>query len=337
MTCCRWAPIFAVLALGAMPAHAGSREDVWRSIFARPAALEPASGPAAQIERQALGFDLFRDPRLSGHGARSCASCHVPALGFSNGLPRGVGLDGAPLRRNVPSLFNLAWARTFYWDGRAPTLEAQARVPILEPNEMGGDFATILGRLRADAALKGRFAKAFPDREAITEESILEAIAAYERTIVSDETRFDRWVAGEDAALDELERKGFDIFVGKGGCVACHGGWRFTDDAFHDIGLKSEDPGRAGLPGGTPGLKQFKTPSLRELRQSAPYMHDGSMANLIDVVQHYSGGLQVRPSLAANIRRDLRLDRSEKDALVAFLLTLSSEGEPVRPLQQPGN
>jgi cytochrome c peroxidase len=307
---------------GAPPSPPQSRDGLWRMIFARPAVTAP--DVPAPSEPIALGRDLFHDTRLSGDGSRSCASCHDPERGFSNGAPRGVGLDGRPLQRNVPGLFNLAWGKAFYWDGRAPTLEAQARSPIVAANEMSGDFATIIARLEADAAIEARFQKAFPERPSVTEASILAALAAYERTLVSPRTRFDRWVAGDDGALPGQEMEGFSIFVGKGGCVACHGGWRFTDDAFHDIGLRSDDPGRGAIPGGVPGLRQFKTPGLRELGSTAPYMHDGSLATLRDVVDHYAGNLERRPSLATNVRRDLALNETEKQALVAFLLTLSS-------------
>jgi cytochrome c peroxidase len=299
------------------------RDAIWRMIFARP---EDAPGADGQIsERIALGADLFGDKRLSGAADRACASCHDPAQGFSNGLARGIGRDGAPLKRNVPGLYNLAWGTAFYWDGRAPTLEAQARVPITEPNEMGGDFATIIKRLSHDAAVKSRFARAFPERPVVDEDNIVQALTAYERSLVAPMTRFDAWVKGEDGALSQVEQAGFAIFVGKGGCVACHGGWRFTDDAFHDIGLDSEDLGRGAIGAGASGLPQFRTPGLRELAWSAPYMHDGSKDGLRDVVDHYAGGFLARPSLAANVRRDLSLDGAEKEALVAFLLTLSSE------------
>ena len=309
------------LAQAAQPAQPPrSRDDLWRMIFARPAS-PPATVPANRV---ALGHDLFQDTRLSGSGNRACASCHDPAKGFSNGAARGVGLDGQPLQRNILGLFNLAWGTAFYWDGRAPTLEAQARFPILAANEMAGDFATIIARLEADAAARDRFRRAFPERAEMSEVSILEALAAYERTLVSPRSRFDRWVSGDDDVLSREEARGFNIFVGKGGCVACHGGWRFTDDNFHDIGLRSDDPGRGAVPGGVPGLKQFKTPGLRELASTAPYMHDGSLATLRDVVDHYAGNLDRRASLAANIRRDLTLNEEEKRELVAFLMTLSS-------------
>lgn len=150
----------------------------------------------------------------------------------------------------------------------------------------------------------------------------MKALAAYEASLVSPPTRFDRWVEGDDAALDATEKDGFAIFVGKGGCVSCHGGWRFTDDQFHDIGLLTDDPGRAGIATGNGGIAAFKTPGLRLVSKTGPYMHDGSKATLADVVQHYAGGLTVRPSLAPNVVRDLRLDARERAVLIAFLRTL---------------
>ena len=298
---------------------AGGRDALWRMIFARPASALHAN---ANPDAIALGYDLFRDTRLSGNGRRSCATCHDPARAFSNGAKKGPGLDGHPLKRNVPSLYNVAWGKVFYWDGRAPTLEAQARFPILAANEMAGEFTAIFERLGADSRMTKRFAGAFPQSPQISETSILAALAAYERTLISPQTRFDSWVNGDDSALTEQQYAGFAIFVGKGGCVACHGGWRFTDDAFHDIGLASDDPGRGAVPGGFPGLAEFKTPSLRGVKSTPPYMHDGSLATLPAVADHYSGAFVRRPSLAANIRRDLSLTETEKQALVAFLRSL---------------
>lgn len=301
------------------------RDALWRALFKRPDETpHPADNPPNEV-KIALGRTLFHDARLSGNKNRSCASCHDPKQSFSNGERRGIGLDGEPLQRNVPSLFNLAWGTSFYWDGRAPTLEAQARFPIEAPNEMAGSLPEAVKVLRGDAYYAEAFDRAFPERPSVTENNILKALGAYERTLIAPRTRFDDWVEGDDRALSREEQAGFSIFVGKGGCVACHGGWRFTDDAFHDIGLKSDDPGRGAVEGGTPGLAQFKTPSLRESRHTAPYMHDGSLPTLNAVVNHYAGDFVVRPSLATNIRRDLTLSELEKKALVAFLTTLSSE------------
>ena len=156
----------------------------------------------------------------------------------------------------------------------------------------------------------------------------MDALAAYERSLVSPMTRFDSWVAGNDDALDKQELRGFEIFVGKGGCVSCHGGWRFTDNGFHDIGMPGVDLGRGAIAGPMQGLPQFKTPSLREATHTAPYMHDGSLATLLDVVAHYAGGHVKRPSLAPTMVTDLALDPEERTALVAFLKSLSSERGP---------
>ncbi len=297
-----------------------TREAVWRAIFARPAQSPVGPDDAA---RAALGHDLFRDVRLSGSGRASCVSCHDPARAFTDGRKTAVGPGGAVLPRNAPALYDLAWATSFFWDGRAASLAEQARVPILAPDELAGDFATIARRLADDPEMAARFAAAFPATPEVTEAAVLEALAAYERSLVSPQTRFDRWIAGDEPALTGEERRGFDIFVGKGGCVSCHGGWRFTDDTFHDVGLPGNDPGRGAFVSG--GLPEFKTPSLREVAHTAPYMHDGSLATLEDVVNHYAGGLTLRPSLAPTIVRDLKLTNEEKAALVAFLGTLSSE------------
>ncbi len=302
------------------------RDALWRRIFQRDGVIPGLQNEAAR-RRAALGSLLFRDVRLSGAGDRSCSTCHQPDKGFTDGKANAEGISGRPLQRNTPHLFDLAWGQSFYWDGRAPTLEAQVHFPLTLPDEMSGDFAEMSRRLSAEPKMAAAFAEAFPVSRGISEPLIVKALADYVRSIVAPETRFDRWVSGDDAALTQQELAGFSIFVGKAGCVACHGGWRFTDDAFHDIGLPSTDPGRGALAGSDAGLPQFKTPGLRELLHTAPYMHDGSLKTLHDVVDHYAGGLTLRPSLAPNIVRDLRLDESEKEALISFLESLSSDGD----------
>lgn len=293
-----------------------ARDEVWRTIFARPE--RPTGHEGESGARIALGRDLFHDPRLSGAGQTSCATCHDPARAFTDGRTTGRGPAGQELSRNVPPLYDLAWSTSYFWDGRAPSLEVQARFPILASDEMAGDFAAIGRELSADEEMEVRFAAAFPERPGVTEETVVGALAAYLRSLHSPQNRFDAWVAGDEAALRPVERAGFAIFVGKGGCVSCHGGWRFTDNGFHDIGLDDDDLGREGR-------RAFKTPSLREAVHTAPYMHDGSLATLADVVDHYAGGIVHRPSLAPTVVRDLELSVTEKAALVAFLKTLSSE------------
>ena len=310
------------------PAVAQGADAAWRQMFRRPDGPPPSpqDNPSTP-DKVALGARLFSDARLSGKADRSCASCHRPERAFTDGRRRALAFSGAPLRRNTSALWNLAWGKHFFWDGRAPSLEMQVRMPIEEPQEMGGDWPTILHRLEGDTAIVRQFRTAFPDEPAVSLTTISKGLAAYVRSLVSPPTRFDTWIDGDAGALRPNEARGFGLFVGKAGCVLCHVGWRFTDDRFHDIGLRSRDDGRGGVPGGTPGLSAFKTPGLRELAHTAPYMHDGSLATLQAVVKHYTGGFVPRPSLATHIDPKLRLIARERDDLIAFLRTLSSENE----------
>jgi cytochrome c peroxidase len=312
--------------------------EAWQAVFRRQ--TEPPEPPAPPDNpltpaRIALGARLFSDPRLSGDGDRSCASCHRPERSFSDGRRRARGLDGSALPRNTPALWNLAWSRQYFWDGRAPTLEAQVVMPIAAADEMAGNWPRIIAALGADSSLAAAFQAAFPEPEAISETTVAKALAAFLRSLISPLTRFDAWIEGDKTALSPREVSGFRIFTGKAGCVLCHVGWRFTDDRFHDIGLKSTDAGRGALAGGTPGLPAFKTPSLREAVHTAPYMHDGSLPTLQRVVKHYAGGFSARPSLAPHINRALRLSPSERADLIAFLKTLSSEPAAGRPRRLP--
>jgi cytochrome c peroxidase len=292
-------------------------------MFARPTTPPaPADNPMTP-ERIALGARLFADTRLSGNGRRSCATCHLPKRRFTDGRRRARSMSGAALRRNTPSLWNLAWARQFFWDGRAPSLEEQVQMPIETADEMGGDWPTILTALQADADLAAQFRAAFPEEPVVSRSTTVKALASYVRSLVSPPTRFDAWIDGDAHALDAAEVRGFRLFTGKGGCVLCHVGWRFTDDRFHDIGLPSRDLGRGAVPGGTPGLQAFKTPSLRDVALTAPFMHDGSLPTLTAVLGHYTGGFVARPALAPSINRELRLSPREKSDLIAFLRSLS--------------
>ena len=296
-----------------------------RQLFRRPSTLPATPDKQLAPEKVALGAVLFSDQRLSGGGRHSCASCHQPELAFTDGRRQPRTLTGTRMKRNAPTLWNLAWSRLFFWDGRASSLEEQVRMPIEARDEMAGNWEVILNHLNADPATSARFVNAFPGQSVITDVLVVQALAAYVRSLVSPRTRFDAWIEGDVSALSPAELSGFRLFTGKAGCMLCHVGWRFTDDKFHDIGLPGKDPGRSAVPGGTPGRTAFKTPTLRELSSTAPYMHDGSMPSLEAVLRHYSGGFVRRPTLAPNMRRDLRLSPRERIDLIAFLLTLSSE------------
>ena len=199
------------------------------------------------------------------------------------------------------------------------------RAPIEAAEEMAGHWPAILARLEADAGLVGQFREAFGAEPRVSQDTVVKALAAYVRSLVSPPTRFDAWIEGDAGALSAAEIRGFRLFTGKAGCVLCHVGWRFTDDRFHDIGLPGDDPGRGAVAGGTPGLRAFKTASLREAAHTAPYMHDGSLPTLAAVVAHYAGGFVARPGLAPNMNRALRLSARERADLVAFLRTLSTK------------
>jgi cytochrome c peroxidase len=300
-------------------------------MFARPAAPPAPPDNPMTPERVALGARLFADARLSGDGSRSCATCHLPDRSFTDGRRRARSVSRSPLPRNTPSLWNLAWARQFFWDGRAPSLEEQVAMPIEAADEMGGHWPAILDRLQADAGLAAEFRAAFTEEPAVSQATIVKALASYVRSLVSPPTRFDAWIGGDAQALSAAETRGFRVFTGKGGCLLCHAGWRFTDDLFHDIGLRGRDPGRGAVPGGTPGLQAFKTPGLRDVARTAPYMHDGSLPTLAAVVRHYSGGFVARPALAPSIDRQLRLTAGERSDLVAFLRALSPAKEEAAP------
>jgi cytochrome c peroxidase len=299
-----------------------------KAAFRRPAAVPfPASNPFSE-EKRALGERLFHDKRLSIDGSIACASCHVRSKGFADGRRHGRGVPKVPLKRHTPTLWNLAWAGPVFWDGRARSLEEQVAGPIEAPDEMGQPVAALVPRLAADPAYARAFAAAFPEEPQVSPETLRKAIATFERTLVSPPTRFDRWIDGDDAALSREAVEGFRVFTGKGRCSNCHSGWAFTDHAFHDIGLASEDRGRGAVLRLDAAEHAFKTPGLREIGRSAPYMHDGSLATLADVVRHYERGIVERPTLSADLPRNLKLDDRERSALVAFLGALTSEREP---------
>ena len=292
----------------------------------------PASNPITR-EKVEVGRALFQFRGLSRDGTLSCGGCHLPEHAFSDGKPGAVGVRGQVSERRTPPLINRAWGKSFFWDGRAATLEAQVLQPIVNPKEMDLTLAEIGQRVRAEATLRQRMKQVF-GRDAENEDIAL-ALASYVRTILSGDSPYDRFVAGDRTALSPQQQLGLRLFRGKANCVACHVGPHFTDERFHNTGTGWRDgafvdAGRAGVSHETSDRGAFKTPGLREVARAAPYMHDGSLKTLEEVVDFYDEGGRENPERDGEMR-ELKLTTEEKRALVEFLKSLSgkvSEGWP---------
>jgi cytochrome c peroxidase len=219
----------------------------------------------------------------------SCATCHNPAKGFSNGQRFAEGVKGKPSTRHVPSLINVGYATTLFWDGRASTLEEQAVQPIQSPAEMNMPLDQLTKKLNEDNAYRHRFEEVFAG--AATERRVAQALAAYQRTLVSNDTPFDRYLAGDRQALSDRAIRGMELFFGRARCANCHQGSALTDNRFHNIGTaRPDDLGRREVSGRVEDHGAFRTPQLREIGRTAPYMHDGQFDSLEQVVKHYNFG-----------------------------------------------
>jgi cytochrome c peroxidase len=295
--------------------------------FVRPQTTPfPADNPY-EAQKAHLGQMLFFEPRLSGSKWISCATCHNPSLSWGDGLPRGIGSGMKALGRRTPTILNVAWSDLVMWDGRKTGLEDQVFGPMTSPAEMNSSVDQVVQRISAIGAYRKAFKQVFGD-EGVSARTIPLAIATYERTIVSGKAPFDRWIGGDETAISDQAKQGFDVFTGKGNCAACHSGWNFTDNGFHDIGLPDSDIGRGEYVKITSMQHAFKTPTLRDVDRRGPYMHDGSLATLADVIDHYDRGGVARPSRADEVH-PLHLTAAEKQALLAFLATLTSDDPPV--------
>lgn len=304
------------------PARAQEPTPDQRDAFARPTTIPfPRENPYSP-EKASLGKMLFFESRLSRDKNLSCASCHNPSFGWEVPFAQAIGAGGKPLGRHSPTVLNRAWSSAFFWDGRASTLEVQARGPIEAGVEMDLPLPTAVQRLMEVEGYRHAFTKAFP-KEGLTESTLLKAIATYERTIVTGTTPFDRWMAGDAKAVSEEAKRGFALFTGKAKCASCHNGWNFTDDKFHDIGLPTDDKGRSGVSGSALDDYAFKTPGLREIAARAPYMHRGQFASLESVIAHYLTGGVDRPSRSP-LMTPVSLSQQERQELVVFMKCLSS-------------
>jgi cytochrome c peroxidase len=295
------------------------RAEVW--VLQPPLGLDlympvPEGNPITR-EKVARGRQLFFDKQLSRDGTLACASCHDPKRAFSDGRAVARGVDGAEGRRNAPALLNRGYGGAFFWDGRVESLERQALEPIFNPIELGLTQTELERRTGMKAT------------------DVSAALASYVRTIRSADSAFDRYAAGKSRTLDSQEKAGLTLFRGKGHCVECHPTSNFTDEEFHNTGVawhdgRLIDEGRSAVSNNPKDRGAFKTPTLREVARTGPYMHDGSLVTLEDVVDFYSKGGRPNPNLDPRIRpRDFT--PQEKRALIAFLRSLTGhirEGMP---------
>ena len=292
----------------------------------------PLRGEAPTVDRVALGRALFFDPILSRDRDLSCAHCHQPGHGLADGLPRARGRGGRALRRNTPGLYNVGYKARLFWDGRAPDLESQVLGPLLSPDEMAADPVQVVERLRAIPAYREGFARAFPEAgdDAVSLDSLARALAAFERILVSQDSRYDRYAAGDRSALSESERRGLTLLRSLNTrCFECHPPPTFDVPHATGIGVPGDDDGAGGVEGIAERRGFFQVPSLRNVARTAPYMHDGSLKTLDEVVRFYSHGggraHGVDPARIDDQIRPFSLRDSEVADLVAFLGSLTDE------------
>jgi cytochrome c peroxidase len=268
----------------------------------------------------ALGKQLFFDNRVSIDNSVSCASCHDPAKGWSNGETFATGVGGQKGGRNTPTIVNSGYQTFQFWDGRALKLEGQSLGPIENPIEMNMPLGKLTERINAIPGYRKQFVDIFGGPA--TNETIAAAISTYERTILSGDAPYDRFVAGDKNALSASAQRGLEIFNNKGHCSACHPGPKFTDGGFHNLGVGMNAPrpdvGREAISKLLGDRGSFKTPTLREIARTGPYMHDGSHATLEAVVDLYDRGGNPNPQLDEEIF-PLNLTAEEKADLVTFL------------------
>ena len=285
----------------------------------------PANNPLTQ-EKTDLGRALFFDRRLSLDESISCATCHLPDKAFTDGLAVSVGINNQPGRRNAPSLLNSAYLRSMFRDGHLESLEQQALEPMINPVELGNTHEEIVRRLSADKIYPLQFERAFGSKK-ITIEFIAKAIASFERTLLSGDSDFDRYVISKDPnALSAAALRGLELFRGKANCQLCHEHVLLTDDRFHNTGVswgkQPLDLGRYEITNLTTDMGKFRTPSLRDVEHTAPYMHDGSMKTLGEVLEFYNDG-GVSNSYLNPAIKSLNLSSRDQADIIAFLNSLS--------------
>lgn len=297
-------------------------------------ASAPKENPTTPA-KVALGKQLFFDSRLSGNNTMSCASCHLPEKAFGDGLPRARGAGGKTLSRNTPTLLNVGFFERYTWDGRVKSLEEQALGPIQSPDEMNQNLDELVKELNGVPGYVRQFRKVFGTR--VTRKGLAQALATFQRTLITKRSPFDRFLRGEKDALSAEAKRGLKLFQGAAGCVRCHHGPLLSDGKFHRLGVSFKDAGRAAVTGKKTDRAQFRTPSLRNVAQTGPYMHDGSLKTLEDVVTFYYRGVPtgsvsgLKPDVAPLLNRSF----SEISDIVAFLQSLTGEAPKVTRPELP--
>jgi cytochrome c peroxidase len=287
-----------------------------------PPVLAPDNNPQTDV-KVLLGKQLYFDTRLSKDNTVSCATCHSPAMGWSDAGPTSSGINSQRGGRRAPPVSNAAYSPLQFWDGRAPSLEEQAKGPIANPIEMGNTHDVMLRTVGDIPGYVETFKKVFGDTP-ITLDLVARAIAAYERTIVTTDSPFDRFVRGDNTALTKQEKRGLEIFNGKGRCTLCHWGGYFSDGRFHNLGVApasgaKPDEGRQAVTKDPADAGKFKTPTMRDVASRPPYLHNGTEKTLADVVRLYNGGGGLDDANLDPLMLPLGLSRQEIEALVAFM------------------
>ena len=284
-------------------------------------------------DKVALGKLLFFDPRLSGDNKMSCATCHRPDKAFGDGLPKAKGAGGKTLKRNTPSLLNVGFKSIFFWDGRARSLEEAALIPIQAADEMNQDLGELEKKLNAVPGYVKQFQAVFGTK--VTRDGIAKALAAFERTLVTGPSPYDRYLGGEKDALLEEAKRGMELFFGNADCVRCHRGPLLTDEKFYPFGF-SRDKGRGVVTGKTEDNYKIRTASLRNVGRTGPYMHDGRYETLDDVLAFYLRGVPTSgpDKLPLDIQSLQGVPYTEMFDLIAFL-NMTGEEPKIAPPELP--
>jgi len=302
-----------------------------------PALPVPADNPQTDAKIR-LGAQLYFDPRLSADNTISCATCHAPQTGWANHGATDTGIRGQVGGRNSGTILDSAWMRVQFWDGRAASLEEQAVGPIHNPIEMGETLENVVRKLNAIPGYREQFQTVFGTDA--SEAGIAKAIASFERTVVSGPSPYDRWLAGDRAAMSPAAVRGHHLYNGKGHCTPCHSGPAFSDQGYHNLGAGMDkpnpDPGREAVTKDPRDRGRFKTPGLRNCALTHPYLHTGAEQTLRDVIDFYDRGGVPNPDLDP-LMLPLRLTEREKNDLVAFLEALTGTVPNITPPALPAD